>query len=342
MGRSRLSLSKQELNRVATEMGVDRNSLEKLLRLAELLESLRNHPFLESRIVLKGGTALNLFVFDLPRLSVDIDLNYIGARDRETMLAERPELEQAIQEACGYVGLEVKRVPSDHAGGKWRLSYRTVTGRSSRLELDMNYMLRTPLWPHAIVDCPSSELGAFPLPKQVPVLDVHELAAGKLAALFGRKTGRDLFDTRQLLQHGGLDQARLRLGFVVYGAAGRRDWRQIDLGDVDADPDEVERKLLPMLRSNIAPERADIDQWIRDLAAECRDLLSVVFPLEPHELEFLDALYEHGEIVPELLTDDARLQGIIKSHPSLLWRVQTIRRRQGQESVDEGAREQRV
>jgi hypothetical protein len=54
---------------------------------------LRSHPFLKQRIVLKGGTALNAFVLHLPRLSVDIDLNYIGSSDREVMLAERPKAE---------------------------------------------------------------------------------------------------------------------------------------------------------------------------------------------------------------------------------------------------------
>jgi len=44
----------------------------------------------------KDGTALNLFHFDVPRLSVDIDLNYVGAIDRDTMLAEKPKAEQAV------------------------------------------------------------------------------------------------------------------------------------------------------------------------------------------------------------------------------------------------------
>jgi hypothetical protein len=48
------------------------NPREKVQRLLELLVSLRSHPFLKERIALKGGTALNLFVFRLPRLSVDI------------------------------------------------------------------------------------------------------------------------------------------------------------------------------------------------------------------------------------------------------------------------------
>jgi Nucleotidyl transferase AbiEii toxin, Type IV TA system len=52
-------------------------------------------------MALKGGTALNLFVLDFPRLTVDIDLNYIGASDRATMLSERPRVEQALEQVFG-------------------------------------------------------------------------------------------------------------------------------------------------------------------------------------------------------------------------------------------------
>ena len=111
-----------------------------------LLDGLNAHPFLKPRIALKGGTALNLFVFDVPRLSVDIDLNYIGAAARETMLDERPKVEQAVRAVCSRDGLPIKRMPSEHAGGKWRLAYTRSTGDSGNLELDVNFMLRVPLW----------------------------------------------------------------------------------------------------------------------------------------------------------------------------------------------------
>ena len=87
-----------------------------------MLEGLRSHPFLKTRLALKGGTALNLFVFDAPRLSIDVDLNYIGTPDREFMLAERPRVEQAVRAVCGRAGIQIQRMPTDHAGGKWRLS----------------------------------------------------------------------------------------------------------------------------------------------------------------------------------------------------------------------------
>lgn len=82
---------------------------EKVLYLLHLLDFLHRHPYLKNRLVLKGGTALNLFEFDLPRLSVDIDLNYIGSPDLETMKAERPKVEQAITDVCNRAEVTVER-----------------------------------------------------------------------------------------------------------------------------------------------------------------------------------------------------------------------------------------
>lgn len=217
-------LSLADLQREAAATGFGADALEKVIRLLELLEGFRSHPFLGSRVALKGGTALNLFVFEVPRLSVDIDLDYTGAAERDVMLAERPKAEQAIQAVCGRAGMQIKRVPGEHAGGKWRLSYTSVSGRAGTLEVDVNFLLRTPLWP--IVATDSRCIGSFGVAR-VPMLDVHELAAGKLAALFGRAASRDLFDVRELLAAKSLDPERLRLAFVVYGGINRRDWRTV-------------------------------------------------------------------------------------------------------------------
>ncbi|MGD8700578.1 MAG: nucleotidyl transferase AbiEii/AbiGii toxin family protein [Gemmatimonadales bacterium] len=324
-------LTEAELAREAAGSGFGSDTLEKAIRLLELLDSLRGHPFLKPRIALKGGTALNLFVFDVPRLSVDVDLNYVGTSDVETMRSDRPKMEQAIDAVCGRLGIQVRRVPSDHAGGKWRLSYAGVSGRPGTLELDVNFMFRTPLWPYAALD--SRPVASFQA-RQVPVLDLHELAAGKLAALFSRNASRDVFDARELLIRGGLDRSRLRTAFLVYGGVNRRDWRTVSLDDVKADPRQVDRELLPVLRLGVAPAREQLVAWTDRIVAECRDRLSLVLPFEANELEFLDRLNERGEIVPELVTDKPDLQANIESHPGLRWKAINVRSLRGVERHD--------
>jgi hypothetical protein len=73
---------KPDLEKLGNKTGFIQNSLEKVLRLVELLTQLARHPFLKTCFALKGGTALNLFVFDMPRLSVDADLNYVRTVER--------------------------------------------------------------------------------------------------------------------------------------------------------------------------------------------------------------------------------------------------------------------
>jgi predicted nucleotidyltransferase component of viral defense system len=302
--------------------GFQAEPLEKVRKLLELLESLRSHPFLKERIALKGGTALNLFVFKMPRLSVDIDLNYIGSKDREVMLSDRPKIEQAIQAVCGRQGMQVKRIPEEHAGGKWRLTYMGEGGRPGTLELDTNFLLRTPLWPPLLMD--SHPFGPIKATK-VPVLDLHELAAGKLAALFDRSAPRDLFDACHLLRNATLDKSRLRLAIVVYGGVSRRDWRTVSIKDIHIDRTDAAQQLLPMLRSDLIPNRSDIGRWSDNIESECRSLLSGILPLTDRETQFLTLLNDKGEIVPDLLTEGPGMQVIIRDHPGLLWKAQNVR-----------------
>ena len=114
-----MRLSQSEVLEMASAEGFDPPALEKVLHLMNLLNMLNAHPYLKGKWILKGGTALNLFLLRMPRLSVDIDLNYVGTLDRETMLDERPRIEQAVQAVCSREGFNVRRVPTEHAGGKW-------------------------------------------------------------------------------------------------------------------------------------------------------------------------------------------------------------------------------
>lgn len=321
-----MNLTPQTLAREAAATGFGAEPLEKVFRLMALLDALNSHPFLKTRIALKGGTALNLFHFEVPRLSVDIDLNYIGPADRESMLAERPKVEQAVQAVCSREGLAIKRMPPDHAGGKWRLTYVASKGDSGNLELDVNFMLRAPLWPCPVSEChPVGSFRAAP----VHILDVHELAAGKAAALLARSASRDIFDSRALLATPGLDPAKLRLGFVVYGGINRKDWRTVSSADVKVGANEVLTELVPMLRSDLAPARGNVAEWADNLVAECRERLSILLPLKEAEMEFLRRLNDQGDIAPELLTGDVGLQETIRLHPGLLWKALNVRKHRG-------------
>jgi hypothetical protein len=137
-----LKLSKTSLLDEAAATGFRPDTLEKVIRLLDLLTQINQDNFLTDRLVLKGGTALNLFVFDMPRLSVDIDVNYIGSLDLATMQKERPRVEELLTAICQRAGYTLNRIAPAHAGGKWRLGYQSAMGGQANLELDLNYMFR--------------------------------------------------------------------------------------------------------------------------------------------------------------------------------------------------------
>ena len=317
-----MRFSATEVLSIADTNGFDAEVVEKVLHLMHLLNLLNSHPSLRGKWVLKGGTALNVFVFPFPRLSVDIDLNYIGKLERESMLADRLIFERAANAVFSREGFTVRSVPREHAGGKWQLSYSSYRGQSAALQVDLNYMFRQPFWP--VHELNSYPLGDFQA-KRIPVLDVHELAAGKLAALFARRQARDLFDCLQVLTVNGIQRDQLRIAFVVYGGMNRKDWRTVSLKDVDYDETELAIQLRPMLRAKVPQKRKSMEEYGAQLLTKCKKALSVVLPFTKAERAFLDQLLERGIIKASLLTSDTKLQERIKAQPMLNWKALHVR-----------------
>lgn len=318
-----MKISRAEVLSIAGSAGFNANILEKVLYLLNLLNTINSHPFLKGKLALKGGTALNLFVFNVPRLSIDIDLNYIGTETRENLPEARTKTDKALKAVFEREGFIVKRLPEEHAGGKWRLSYQSYTGQPGILEIDINFMFRTSLWDIKRMD--SYTFGNYQA-LNIPVLDIHELAAGKLAALFARHQARDLYDTNLLLKNEELDIARLRVAFIVFGALNRKDWRTISLDDILFDSAELEKMLVPVLHKNAIPEKMKVKLFTEHLTEECQKQLSSILPFKKNELEFLDKILEKGIIEPAIITGDIDLQTRIKNHPMLLWKALNVRK----------------
>src|SRR5688500_470453 len=129
-------MSKAVLLREAKANNYKPEILEKVYHLLTTLDQFMSVPYLRERLVLKGGTALNLFCFDeVPRLSVDIDLNYIGHVDRKNMLEERPIVNEAIGQILHQNRFELDRNPTHHAGAKTVWRYPSVLGQKGNLEI---------------------------------------------------------------------------------------------------------------------------------------------------------------------------------------------------------------
>lgn len=317
-------ISKETLIIEANRTGFRAEILEKVIRLIDLLNAFSTDTFLSSRIALKGGTALNLFHFDLPRLSVDIDLNYIGSIDRDTMLSEKPIVLSAIEKICIDKKYQSIRQPSEHAGGKWILRYKSELIQQGQLEIDLNFISRVSLWPVRHLD--SIKVGSYQA-ISIPVLDYHDLIGGKLSALFSRHKSRDLFDTYTIFTHSKkLDKAKVKLAFMVYGASARVDLRKLSLDHLHFEATELKNMLLPVLREEDLKETKNLKSWSAKLINVCKENLADIISLNINELDFLTCISEQGKIAPELLTEDKELIDTINKHPVLLWKCMNVKK----------------
>jgi predicted nucleotidyltransferase component of viral defense system len=316
-----MKIFKDLLIRESNKTGFRPEILEKVWQLMNVLEGINGHPYLQERLVLKGGTALNLFIFDLPRLSVDIDLNYVGMQNRKGMLRERPLVEKALEAVFQRENLIIRRIPDKHAGGKWQLKYQSVLGTQGNLEVDLNYMFRIPLWD---IQKFTSKFAGHHQIHGIRILDFHELAAGKLTALFARNAARDLFDAHHLLTKTQFDSEYLRLAFVLYlGMSSIKDFQNISPKTLLFDEDDFQQQLLPVLRN--AKSQADHHEWKAGKLLECKQALKKLLPFANNEREFLKNLREKGQIQAMLLTNDPLMQTKIENLPLLLWKASLTR-----------------
>jgi predicted nucleotidyltransferase component of viral defense system len=172
-------------------------------------------PFVaaEDCFALKGGTAINLFIRDLPRLSVDIDLAYLP-------LADRPESLAAIEAALLRIkaaiegGIPGATVTTSRTQPENKIVKLVVSIPGAQIKIEVTPVLRGSVFPAVLMAVTDSVQTAFGF-AQIPVLSFADLYAGKLVAALDRQHPRDLFDARSLLANEGVDDD-LRRAFLVY------------------------------------------------------------------------------------------------------------------------------
>ncbi|MDT0635898.1 nucleotidyl transferase AbiEii/AbiGii toxin family protein [Spectribacter hydrogenoxidans] len=175
----------------------------------------------EPCFALKGGTAINLFVRDLPRLSVDIDLTYLPLEERGVALpnarAALQRIGRRVAEATGA------RVDLMENRGEGLLLY--VERAKARIKVEVNPVLRGCLKPPKSMDIRDLAEDEFGFAR-MPVLDLADLYGGKICAALDRQHPRDLFDVKLLLDEDGPTRDVIE-GFLVYLISHRRPIREL-------------------------------------------------------------------------------------------------------------------
>jgi len=249
-------------------------------------------------------------------LSIDIDLNYIGALNREKILNEKPVVIDAIHQILLQNQFERHRSPMHHAGGKMVWFYPSVLGQRGSLEIDLNFIYRQPLYP--IVSRPPNIENQMHW--QTPVLDIHELAAGKLSALLNRTASRDLFDAHHLMTKINLDIKKLREVLVVYLAMTKIDLASLLPEAIEYQVTDVKNRLLPVMHQQSQLRTLpQLKTWATTMLAELRQALTSLLPLKDNEVAFIQEVRTKHTISPKLITDNKTLAEKIAQHPAIHW-----------------------
>lgn len=310
-----MQFDRMTLGRMAKEMGFVRDTLEKVCRLADVLKFIEEDDLLSKSIALKGGTAINLTIFNLPRLSVDIDLDYSKGIIREEMLAERELITERINKymtANGY-GLSA-RTKKYHALDSFVYEYVNSGGVRDNLKIEINYMLRAHVLPvtRREVKLPWSQ-------DKLSVLSVAplEIFASKTVALLTRTAPRDLYDIHNMVRYGLFDEHEeemLRKCTVFYSAIGTEQpparFELEHIGKVSAQ--QIKRDLKPVLRKGEAFDLEIVQK-------EVRDYLSGIMNPTKEEVMFWRAFAE-GEYFPEWIFGESQELKNISNHPMALWK----------------------
>ncbi len=312
---SGLTKDKLQIISNATKFRID--AIEKVIRMSDFLDDIFRHPYLKKRLLLKGGTGLNFCYLDKPRISVDIDLNYVGSVDIETMKGERSEISRALEMLISDKGYHILHNPGDeHAGGKWVLRYIDVFGNNKNIEIDLNYMFRCPIGTpveKAFTVFPGSEKC------KVRLVSKEELFAGKIVAALDRSLPRDIYDILKIIDFIDYDKLLLRKSVIFLGVAMRNDFRMINPKEViNIDNNEFNNSLKPLLRSN--------DNISKDILLETvLPFISKLLEFSNEENLFINDLLDKGIFSPELLFKEySLLIPCLKKHPALLWKQKNI------------------
>lgn len=264
---------------------------------------------------MKGGTAINLFVQDMPRLSVDIDVVY------RPWQMQRDEALQAINNELATIsqrlqphGLQTRLIRSKDLGDTKLI----VENERSQVKIEVNIVFRGTVLPVEYRPLSTKVSDLFGVEFDVPILARDELYAGKLVAALDRQHPRDLFDVCQLYESGGLTEGMSEC-FTIYLAGHNRPPHEVLFG-IDKDISvEYERAFVGMTEIECSLDtllaaryrlRHDLPQ---QLTNKHKEFLGSLVQAEP-DWSLLEC--SHAQELPALRWKLTNLQAFRKRRPA--------------------------
>ena len=306
--------NRRELDERAREFGFNRDTFEKVLRLKTILEFLNTEEYMREHLLLKGGTAINLTVFNLPRLSVDIDMDFIPNLTREETANERARLTEILKGYMSEQGYSLSDASRfSHSLDAFHYNYVNAAGNKDMIKIEINYSLRTHVLPSEdrvfVTD-------AFGEPIKVRTVAAMEIFAAKTNALLSRAAARDLYDFCNMadmkLFSGEEDMFRKCIIFYATISA-------IEVNK-DFDTSVIDSLVFSKIKSDLFPVLAVKDKFdLEGKKQQAKEYIASLMKLTEAEIEYMERFIEK-EYKPELLFENAEIIERLRDHAMALWK----------------------
>lgn len=308
--------NKVEIGRAAKQHGFVRDTFEKVLRLKEILCYLNEEKYLREHLLLKGGTAINLTVFNLPRLSVDIDMDYTLNDTKEDMLKAREKITTLIKDYMKVEGYQLSKGSRfTHSLDAFYYQYQNAGGNRDMIKIELNYSLRAhilePVHRRILSD-------AFDDGMTIRMVAPMEIFAAKGNALISRAAARDLYDWGNMIAENLFEDERdmFRKCFVFYATI------SADTVNSNFDTSAIDSLNFDKIRRDLFPVLSKKDNFMLDeRKRQAKDYIAEMLQLTESEQEYMDRFIAK-EYVPEFLFDDKEIVERIKNHPMAIWKCQ--------------------
>lgn len=308
-----MNYSRQYLASLAADTNFIKDTLEKVLRLAEILKFLNTDVVFKNKLALKGGTAINLTAIELPRLSVDIDLDLAINVKKEELPDLKEKFKTRLTDYMWQEGYSLADTRDHFALTSFVFNYVNNAGNRDNIKVEINFLDRCHVFP---LETKSLISKGIVENFEILTLNSTELYASKINALLSRATPRDLYDVNAMLENNLIaDTDSLRKCLVFYNAiAGDYDIQKLNYKNIESlNYAKFKTQLKPVIAKD---DKFDIEKAKTSVIEYIKNLLT----LTDNEKEFLSKM-QNKIYSPELLFDDENTITNIVNHPAALWRV---------------------
>ena len=306
----------KEINKIANDNNFSKNTCEKVLRLFSVLNFIDNSDFRNS-LALKGGTAINLFLLDLPRLSVDIDLDFNLPLEREEMVSYRENIDWHIRSFMENEGYHLSdKSKFVHTLDSYVYSYQTTSGSNDVLKIEINYSDRV----HILKPKIKNSTNILGETASINVLTNEELIGSKINALLTRTTPRDVYDVYNLFKSGLIGKKdlikKIAIFYVCLGSDIPINFNEILGKALDKiqklNYQRIKETLIPVLHKGLKFDVLELTSFVSAAIKE-------MFILDSKDIEFINN-FNNKSFTPNILFENYDVEDVSK-HPMGLWKT---------------------